>query len=255
MAEYRPYRVANRSAKARLAQMKLISVASFATAALFINWWVTEHTARLFRYAPALGPSLIGGLYAPWEWIVWWTRWHEVERLQPLWELCAREAALPLLVAAALAAGAINFARWWLRDSTPDLHGSARWANAQEVRASGFLAPPQYLPRTVRRWLVGAGLLKPLKPRDGIYVGAWGVPGETALSARLRAGPRAGVRANQIGQGPERNRADAADVAPLHAGPRPEGRAVAVDRGGAQAHGPALSEIRAGAVRTGPGAL
>ena len=84
MAEYRPYRVANRSAKARLAQMKLISVASFATAALFINWWVTEHAARLFRYAPALGPSLIGGLYAPWEWIVWWTRWHEVERLQPL---------------------------------------------------------------------------------------------------------------------------------------------------------------------------
>ena len=178
MAEYRPYRVANRSAKARLAQMKLISVASFATAALFINWWVTQHAARLFGYAPALGPSLIGGLYAPWEWIVWWTRWHEAERLQPMWELCAREAALPLLVAAGLAAGAINFARWWLRDTTPDLHGSARWANAQEVRASGFLAPLQYLPRTVRRWLVGAGLLKPLKPRDGIYVGAWGVPGK-----------------------------------------------------------------------------
>jgi type IV secretory pathway TraG/TraD family ATPase VirD4 len=173
MAEYRPYRVANRSAKARLAQMKLISVASFATAALFINWWVTQHAARLFRYAPALGSALPGRLYPPWEWIVWWTRWHEAERLQPVWELCAREAALPLLVAAGLAAGAINFARWWLRDSTPDLHGSARWANAQEVRASGLLAPPQYLPRTVRRWLVGAGLLKPLGPRDGIRCSWW----------------------------------------------------------------------------------
>ena len=178
MAEYRPYRVANRGAKARLTQVKLISVSSFATAALLINWWVTQHAARLFGYAPALGPALPGGFYAPWEWVAWWTRWHGVERLAPLWELCAREAALPLLAAGALAAGAINLARWWLRDTTPDLHGSARWMTAREVRASGFLAPPRYLPRWLRRQLVRAGLLKPLKPRDGIYVAAWGVQGK-----------------------------------------------------------------------------
>jgi type IV secretion system protein VirD4 len=177
MAEYRPYRVANRAATARLVEVKLISVASFAVAALLINWWVTERAARLFGYAPALGPALPGGLYAPWAWIEWWMRWHGVERLQPVWELCARDAALPLLVAAALAAGAINFARWWLCDTTPDLHGSARWITDQEVRASGFLAPPQYVPRWLRRRLVRAGLLEPLKPRDGIYLGAWGVPG------------------------------------------------------------------------------
>src|SRR5260370_7597427 len=108
--------------------------------------------------------------------MVWWTRWQEAARLERLWAWCAREAALPLLVAAGLAAGAINFARWWLRDSTPDLHGSARWANAQEVRASSFLAPPQYLPRTVRRWLGRAGLLKPLGPRAALHAWALGVP-------------------------------------------------------------------------------
>jgi type IV secretion system protein VirD4 len=178
MAEYRPYRVANRAANARLTQVKLISVAGFATTALFINWWVTQHAARLFGYAHALGPTLPGGLYAPWEWIVWWIRWHGAQQLQPVWNLCAREAALPLLVDAALATGAINIARWWLRDTTPDLHGSARWANAQEVRTSGFLAPSRYLPRPVRRRLVRAGLLEALKPRDGVYLGAWRVHGK-----------------------------------------------------------------------------
>lgn len=178
MAEYRPYRVTNQRAQARLTQVKLVSVSSFVVLALLINWWVTQHAARIFGYSRALGPALPGGIYAPWEWIAWWARWREVERLRPVWELCAREAAPPLLAAGALAAGAINLARWWLRDTTPDLHGSARWMTACEVRASGFLAPPRYLPRMVRRWLVRAGWLKPLKPRDGIYLGAWRTRGE-----------------------------------------------------------------------------
>ena len=177
MAEYRPYRVANRTAQARLAQVKLISVSSFAAGALLINWWVTEHAAQMLGYARALGPNLAGRLYAPWEWIVWWTRWHGVMELQPVWDLCAREAALPLLVAAAITAGAINLARWWLNDSTPDLHGSARWVKTRDVRATGFLAPPSYLPHWLRRRLVRAGKLKPLPPRDGIYLGAWRVHG------------------------------------------------------------------------------
>ncbi len=199
MAEYRPYRVANRSAKARLDQVKLVSVLSFAIAALLINWWVTQRAARMLGHALALGAALPGGIYAPWEWIVWWTRWHGVTQLQPVWDLCAREAALPLIAAAAIAAGAINLARWWWSDSTPDLHGSARWANTRDVRATGFLAPPSYLPHWLRRRLVRAGKLKPLPPRDGIYLGAWRVrgrlhylrdcgPGHVLIEAPTRAG-------------------------------------------------------------------
>ncbi|MHB8383700.1 MAG: hypothetical protein ACYDC3_15335, partial [Candidatus Binataceae bacterium] len=69
MAEYRPYRVTNQTAKARLAQVKLISVSSFAAVALLINWWVTQRAARMLGHAPALGATLPGGIYAPWGWI------------------------------------------------------------------------------------------------------------------------------------------------------------------------------------------
>lgn len=173
MAEYRPYRVANGSAKARLAQVKLISVSSFAAGAVLINWWVTERAALILGRAPALGTALPGGLYAPWEWIVWWAHWHGVTKLKPVWDLCASEAALPLLVAAALAAGVMILARWWLGDSTPDLYGSARWASARDIRATGFLAARRHVPRWLHRPLVRAGVLEPLKRRDGIYLGAW----------------------------------------------------------------------------------
>ncbi|MGO9047504.1 MAG: type IV secretory system conjugative DNA transfer family protein, partial [Xanthobacteraceae bacterium] len=82
---------------------------------------------------------------------------------------------------------------------TPDLHGSARWANAREVRATGFLAPLRRVPRWLRRWLVRVGLLKSRPARDGIYLGAWRVggrlrylrdcgPGHVLLVAPTRAG-------------------------------------------------------------------
>jgi type IV secretion system protein VirD4 len=177
MAEHRPYRVTNRRTQAQLAEVKVVSVASFLTMTLVINWIVTQRAAALFGYSPLLGPVLIGRLYAPWGWIAWWTRWHGVQEFAPVWKTCVREAGLPLLLAGALAAAAINMARWWLRDETPDLHGSARWADARDIRASGFLAPRRYLPGWLRRHLVRAGLLKPLKHRDGIYVGAWRVNG------------------------------------------------------------------------------
>lgn len=173
MAEYRPYRSVNSAARARLIRMKLIAVSSFVLLAVLINWIVTQHVARLFGYAPGLGPSLIGNIYAPWAWLVWWTHWHWAEQLQPLWELCLRQAAYPLFAAGALAAGSVIVARHLIADDTPDLHGSARWANAREVWASGFLAPVRILPRWFRRWLVRAGLLKAPRRRDGIYLGAW----------------------------------------------------------------------------------
>jgi len=173
MAEYRPYRSVNSAARARLIRVKFIAVSSFVLLAALINWTVTQHVARLFGYAPGLGPSLIGNIYAPWEWLVWWTRWHWAEQLQPLWELCLRQAAYPLLGAGALAAGSVIIARHLIADDTPDLHGSARWANAREVWATGFLAHVQIWPRWLRRRLVSAGLLKAPRRRDGIYLGAW----------------------------------------------------------------------------------
>src|SRR5712691_1705386 len=127
MAEYRPYRVIGAGAQARLTQIKLATVSGFVIAALLINWRVTQLAARLFGYSRALGPSRFG-LYAPWEWIVWWSRWHWVEHFQPVWQLCIREATWPLLAFAVATAGVIQLGRLVLSGSSSDLHGSARWA-------------------------------------------------------------------------------------------------------------------------------
>jgi type IV secretion system protein VirD4 len=154
-------------------RVKFIAVSGFMLAALLINWIVTQHVARVFGYAPGLGPSWLGNIYAPWAWLGWWTRWHWAERLQPLWEACLRQAAYPLFVAGAVAAGSVIIARYLVRDDTPDLHGSARWANALEVWATGFLARIHVLPLWLRRRLIRVGLLKTPPRRDGIYLGAW----------------------------------------------------------------------------------
>jgi type IV secretion system protein VirD4 len=177
MAEHRPYRVTNRRAQARLSQVKVVSVASFFTVALAVNWAVTERAAALFGYSPLLGTPLFGRLYVPWQWIAWWSRWHAVPEFAVIWQTCVREAGLFLLVGAAMTVGAVHIARWYFSDETPDLHGSARWANERDIRASGLLAPRLYLPRRLTRFLTRAGLLTSPKRRDGIYVGAWRVKG------------------------------------------------------------------------------
>ena len=103
------------------------------------------------------------------------------------------------MIIGGLAAGAIVIARYVLASEAPDLHGTARWADDAEVRASGLLAPRRYLPRWLRRPVVRIGLLAPLKPRDGIYLGAWRAhgrlnylrdcgPGHVLVEAPTRAG-------------------------------------------------------------------
>jgi hypothetical protein len=67
----------------QLLRVRLVSMAFFWAAALFINWRVTQLAARTFGGAPQLGPTLFG-FYARWEWIVWWSRWPHAEQLQPV---------------------------------------------------------------------------------------------------------------------------------------------------------------------------
>lgn len=199
MAEHRPYRFARGGARAPLTQLKLLSVAGFGVAALIINWRTTQQAAWLFGNSAALGSAMPGGFYPPWEWITWWIRWHDATELQPVWNACIREACLQMMVAFAAATGVIGIARWWLRNPIPDLHGSARWANSRDVRKSAFIARRRYIPLFLRRALVRAGLLKPIKRQDGIYLGAWRSagrlhylrdcgPGHVLVEAPTRAG-------------------------------------------------------------------
>jgi type IV secretion system protein VirD4 len=203
MAEYRPYRIANQRTQMRLTQVKLVALSGFFLTALLINWRVTQYAAWMFGHARALGPARFG-LYAPWEWIVWWLRWHWVEQFQPMWEVCIRKAALPLLGAAAVTAGTVLLARYLLSGSGSDLHGSARWATTRDVRAAGLIPPRAWLPGRVARLAVRARLVKPRLRRVGIYLGIWRGewrtsylrdcgPGHVLVMAPTRSGKGVGI--------------------------------------------------------------
>ena len=199
MAEYRPYRVINASAQTRLTQMKLVAVSGFMLMALLINWRVTQLVAGRFGYARPLGPAWFG-FYAPWEWMVWWSRWHWVDRFQPIWEFSIREAAYPLLVVSAATAGVIVIARYFLKCKR---FRSAWFRALGNERATcdrpGLIAPPAYLPRWLRRLLYSLGLLKALARRTGIYLGLWHGsylrdcgPGHVLVMAPTRSGKGVG---------------------------------------------------------------
>jgi type IV secretion system protein VirD4 len=199
MAEYRPYRVVNAGAQARLTQVKIVAVASFSLIALLISWRVTALAARLFGHSSALGSSLFG-FYAPWAWIVWWARWHGVEHFQPVWELCLRQAAYPLLAVGAMTVAVIRIGRYLLSAATSDLHGSARWANTRDVRAAGLIAPRRWLPAAARKLVARSGLFKPLAQRVGVYLGIWRSsylrdcgPGHVLVVAPTRSGKGVGI--------------------------------------------------------------
>jgi len=169
VADYRPYRTANTSARAKLARVKRISLSMFFAAALIISWQTTQETARRFQFQAALGAPLIGHIYKPWAWIAWWVRW----RAYPGMEQAAFHALYPLLAVGILVAGAIIIARKMLTDDVPDSHGSARWATDEEARNSGLLAAIPWLPRWLRRLAIRIHLMKRPPARDGIYLGVW----------------------------------------------------------------------------------
>ncbi len=204
MAEYRPYRVVDGRAQTQLLEIKVVGVTMFVGITLILNWMVTQQVAGMFGYARALGVPLIGGLYAPWEWMVWWARWHAAARLAPVWAQCTHELGWPVATLAALLVATIGGARYQLRGTASDLYGSARWGTLRDVRAAGFVAPTHYVPWRVRQWAVRVGLRRARPALVGIYLGAWRTwartfylrdcgPGHVLVFAPTRSGKGVGV--------------------------------------------------------------
>jgi type IV secretion system protein VirD4 len=178
MAEQRPYRFSGTAVDTRLSQIKIVVLLSLGSVFVVVNWMTTQHAARLFGYSPALGQPwchfpLVGLLYRPWNWMVWWLRWHSDPTLAPLWDLCVREAVYPMVTLTAIAMGAIAIARHGWFQNPSDLHGSARWANTRDLRAAGLVDKRRFLPRRLRRIAERAKLLKPFSQRAGVYLGVW----------------------------------------------------------------------------------
>ena len=177
MAEQRPYRLPGFSIDARLSRAKRLALLSLVGAFLAINWVTTQHAANVLRHAWWLGNALFhfngATLYPPWAWIVWWTRWYWAPQLEPLWKECAREALYPMAVVTAVCCAAIAMVRHGWFANISDLHGSARWATARDLRAARLIDSRRSVREPLQGIGVWLGILKPAARRAGIYLGVW----------------------------------------------------------------------------------
>ncbi len=136
------------------------------------NFVATQYIAAKFQYQPALGRPLLraksGGVYKPFSWMIWGWRYctSRDERIRrPFFE-----GEMIVFVGSLLSVGmffvlASRRARQ-LTENAEDLHGSARWANDDNVRDTGLLTAKQ-----------------------GVYVGGWCAEGEGRLNYLRHNGP------------------------------------------------------------------
>jgi type IV secretion system protein VirD4 len=177
MAEQRPYRLPGFSVDARLARAKRLALLSLVGAFLAINWVTTQHAAIVLNDASWLGRPLFRlkgcAIYAPWSWIVWWTRWYWAAQLEPLWRQSAREALYPMSVVTVVCCTAIAMVRHGWFANVSDLHGSARWATTRDLSAARLIDPRRSVRELLRGISVRLRILRPAPRRAGIYLGVW----------------------------------------------------------------------------------
>ena len=120
----------------------------FFAAVIALNSAATQYVASRFAYHPALGAPLYGHVYAPWEWVVWYSRFGVSTQavFQPV--MIGLSVSLMLGVLGLLAVSGRNPERH------EGIHGTAHWASFEEIEATGLL--PQ------------KG-----KSGEGVYVGGW----------------------------------------------------------------------------------
>ena len=121
----------------------------------------TQYFAYMFQYQEVLGDQ-IGSLYTPWailEWAVRWVNDYPLELRQAggMGMIVAASGLLCLAVARVVQASRPR--------PNPFLHGSARWANREDIEAATLLPRA----RTLMDWVQGT----PHPSADGVYVGGW----------------------------------------------------------------------------------
>jgi type IV secretion system protein VirD4 len=137
-----------------------------------VNLIATQYIAASFQYQPALGAPILraksGGVYQPLAWIVWGWRYctSQDERIRrPFFEGEMIVFAGSLLCVGVFFALAGRQARK-LTENAEDLHGSARWADEDDVWNTGLLTT-----------------------KHGVYVGGWRMGGSHRLSYLRHDGP------------------------------------------------------------------
>jgi type IV secretion system protein VirD4 len=129
-------------------------VAGGAAIAVLTHVRTRRLSPALFALALVCAVCAFGPVYAPWDFFVWELRYGHVVETEPIWRtghwLIGVPAHLIFLVGVVLA---VRRAR--KIGGHTDSHGSARWAQAEEIEATGLLQPA------------------------GVYVGGWAHRGRT----------------------------------------------------------------------------
>jgi hypothetical protein len=142
MTEQAPHRLQAQSSVDR----DFIRVATVALAAglLALNWLATQRAAATMRYAAFLNGRIAAHIYQPFAWWWWQHRWpqgalrvgNRILFLAPIWRACDHEVIYPMLILGAIAALCGVFL---MKPRRADLHGSATWADAAEMKRAGLL--------------------------------------------------------------------------------------------------------------------
>ena len=105
----------------------------FFAAVIALNGAATQYVASRFAYHPALGAPLYAHVYAPWEWVVWYSRFGVSTQavFQPV--MIGLSVSLMLGVLGLLAVSGRNPERH------EGIHGTAHWASFEEIEATGLL--------------------------------------------------------------------------------------------------------------------
>lgn len=121
----------------------------------------TQYFAHGFNYQRALGPNF-DGVYPPWEIIHWATNWYGQYP-----DAFMKAGSIGITVSGIGLVGLAVAKMLLANSSKPNeyLHGSARWANIDDIRAAGLL------PKKLALWRRLAGQSQ--ATHSGVYVGAW----------------------------------------------------------------------------------
>src|SRR5271169_4713044 len=137
-----------------------------------VNFVATQYIAARFQYQPALGAPILraksGGVYQPFSWIAWGWRYctSQDERIRrPFFEGEMIVFAGSFLCIGIFFVLANRRARK-LTENAEDLHGSARWADEDDIRDTGLVDAKQ-----------------------GVYVGGWCAGNSNRLQYLRHNGP------------------------------------------------------------------
>ena len=141
MTEQAPYRLHGSSVDR---QFPRVTSVALALGLVGLNWLATQRAAAAMGYAPFLTGRLIAHIYQPLAWWWWAHRWpnsalrvaNRVLVLAALWQSCEHEVIYPMLMLAAIAGVCGLFL---MKPRHADLHGSASWADAAEMKRAGLL--------------------------------------------------------------------------------------------------------------------